>query len=83
MMTDIGLIVAAAMQALRVGSFMNRPSLLAVETLVMICPYLTNSGRFLDAWALFGVTVRLAQSIGCKSSPLSVREFKLMKSSAS
>lgn len=30
----------------------------------MIGPYLTNSGRFLDAWALFGTTIRLAQSIG-------------------
>ena len=33
----------------------------------MIGPYLTNSGKFLDAWSLFGVTVRLAQSIGRKS----------------
>jgi mannose-1-phosphate guanylyltransferase len=53
------------MQALRVASFMNRPTLLVIETLVMIGPYLTNSGKFLDAWALFGVTIRLAQSIGC------------------
>ena len=57
------------MQALRMASFMNRPSLLAVETLILIGPYLTNSGKFLDAWALFGVTVRLAQSIGCMSFP--------------
>lgn len=57
------------MQALRMASFMNRPSLLAVETLILIGPYLTNSGKFLDAWALFGVTVRLAQSIGCMSCP--------------
>ena len=54
------------MQALRFSSFMNRPTLLAIETLIMIGPYLTNSGRFLDAWALFGLTIRLAQSIGCK-----------------
>lgn len=59
---------AAAMQALRVASFMNRPTLLGLETLIMIGPYLTNSGKFLDAWALFGVTIRLAQSIGCKLS---------------
>lgn len=32
----------------------------------MMGPYLTNSGKFLDASALFGCTVRLAQSIGCK-----------------
>lgn len=58
--------VAAAMQALRVASFMNRPTLLVIETLIMIGPYLTNGGKFLDAWALFGVTIRLAQSIGCR-----------------
>ena len=55
------------MQALRTASFMNRPSVLAIETLIMIGPYLTNSGKFLDAWALFGITIRLAQSIGRKS----------------
>ncbi len=58
--------VAAAMQALRFASFMNRPSLLGIQTLIMIGPYLTNAGKFLDAWALFGTTIRLAQSIGRK-----------------
>lgn len=54
------------MQALRLGSFLSRPTLLTIETLLMIGPYLTNSGRFLDAWAVFGVTIRLAQSLGCR-----------------
>lgn len=54
------------MQALRISSFLSRPTLLTIETLVMIGPYLTNSGRFLDAWAVFGVTIRLAQSLGCR-----------------
>ncbi|KAL9604280.1 MAG: hypothetical protein Q9219_000678 [cf. Caloplaca sp. 3 TL-2023] len=62
--------IAASMQCLRLASFCSRPKLLTVETLVMLGPYLTNSGRFLDAWALFGTTVRLAQSIGRKSSHL-------------
>ena len=39
----------------------------------MLGPYLTNSGRFLDAWALFGTTIRLAQSIGRKSNLLFLR----------
>jgi hypothetical protein len=54
------------MQALRIASFMNRPTLLTIQTLVMMGPYLTNSGKFLDASALFGLTVRLAQSVGCE-----------------
>ena len=61
--------VAAAMHALRTASYMSRPTLLVVQTLLMIGPYLTNAGKFLDAWSLFGMTVRLAQGIGCESSP--------------
>jgi hypothetical protein len=57
------------MQALRLASFMNTPTLLAIQTLIMIGPYLTNSGRFLDAWTLFGTTIRLAHSIGLHRDP--------------
>ncbi|KAI9800511.1 MAG: hypothetical protein M1825_004059 [Sarcosagium campestre] len=63
------LYVSASMQALRIASFLNRPTLLAIETLIMICPYLTNSGKFLDAWALLGLTIRLSQSIGLHRNP--------------
>ncbi|KAI4194784.1 MAG: hypothetical protein LQ346_003612 [Caloplaca aetnensis] len=35
----------------------------------MLGPYLTNSGKFLDAWALLGITIRLAQSIGLHRDP--------------
>ncbi|KAI4183645.1 MAG: hypothetical protein L6R41_005281 [Letrouitia leprolyta] len=61
--------IAASMQCLRLASFYSRPKLLTVETLVMLGPYLTNSGRFLDAWTLFGTTIRLAQSIGLHRDP--------------
>ena len=58
------------MHCLRLASFLSRPTLLAVETLAVMGPYLTNSGKFLDASALFGETVRLAQSIGRKLNAL-------------
>lgn len=61
--------VAASMQALRISSFMHKPSLLAVESLIMIGPFLCNSGRFLDAWTLFGTTIRVAQAIGLHRHP--------------
>ncbi|KAH7092474.1 hypothetical protein FB567DRAFT_238482 [Paraphoma chrysanthemicola] len=61
--------IAAAMQALRLASFMHRPSLLGIQALIMIGPYLTNSGRFLEAWTLFGTTIRLAHSIGLHRHP--------------
>jgi hypothetical protein len=57
------------MQALRMASFMHKPSLLCIQALIMIAPYLTNSGRFLDAWTLFGTTIRLAHSIGLHRHP--------------
>jgi hypothetical protein len=57
------------MQALRMASYMNQPTLLAIQTLVMMGPYLTNTGRFLDAWTLFGTTIRLAHSIGLHRNP--------------
>ncbi|KAF2822635.1 hypothetical protein CC86DRAFT_80889 [Ophiobolus disseminans] len=61
--------ISAAMQALRLASFMHKPSLLGIQALIMMGPYLTNSGRFLDAWTLFGTTIRLAHSIGLHRHP--------------
>ncbi|KAM0720357.1 hypothetical protein Q7P37_004493 [Cladosporium fusiforme] len=61
--------LGASMQALRHASFMSQPTLLGIQTLVMMGPYLTNSGRFLDAWTLFGTTIRLAHSIGLHRDP--------------
>ena len=49
---------------------MSCPTLLVVQTMMIMAPYLTNSGKFRDASALFGKTVRLAQNLGCKSSSL-------------
>ena len=57
------------MQALRHSSFMNTPTLLGIQTLVMMGPYLTNSGRLLDGWALFGLTIRLSHSMGLHRNP--------------
>lgn len=61
--------VAAAMQALRLASFLHKPTLLGIQTLIMMGPFLTNSGRFLDAWTLFGTTIRLAHSMGLHRHP--------------
>jgi hypothetical protein len=73
------------MQALRLASFMHKPSLLGIMALLMIAPYLTNSGRFLEAYTLFGTTIRLAHSIGLHRhpkyldpTPLSTRERSIV-----
>jgi hypothetical protein len=61
--------VAAAIQAVRLRSFMHKPSLLRIQTLIIIDTCLRNSGRFMDAWTLFGTTIRLAQAIGLHRNP--------------
>jgi hypothetical protein len=48
---------------------MHKPSLLGIQSLIMIGACLTNSGRFLDAFTLFGTTIRLAHSIGLHRHP--------------
>lgn len=62
-------VAVAAMQALRLASFTSRPTLRGIQTMTMLAPYLTNSGRFLDAWSLSGMTIRLAHSIGLHRDP--------------
>lgn len=57
------------MQALRLASFLHKPSLIAIQALILLGKYLTNSGRFLDAFTLFGVTIRSAHSIGLHCHP--------------
>lgn len=57
------------MQALRMASYLHKPTILAIETLIMMGPYLTHSGRFVEAWTLFGTTIRMAQSIGLHRNP--------------
>ncbi|CAN9191727.1 unnamed protein product [Alternaria alternata] len=61
--------IAAAMQALRLAAFTHKPSLSSIQTLLMIGSYLTNDGRMLDAYTLFGTTIRLAHSIGLHRHP--------------
>lgn len=57
------------MQALRNGSYMSQPTLLGLQTMIMMGPYLNNSDRYLDGWTLFGTTIRLAHSIGLHRTP--------------
>lgn len=51
---------------------MNQPTILGIQTLVMMGTCLTNSGRLQDAWTLFGTTIRLAHSIGLHRHPTSL-----------
>lgn len=48
---------------------MNQPTLLIVHTLVLLGAHLADGGRVPDAWTLFGITLRLAQSINLHRNP--------------
>ncbi|GAB7336403.1 hypothetical protein MBLNU13_g09121t1 [Cladosporium sp. NU13] len=61
--------VAASMQALRNASFMSEPTLHGVETLLILVIHLSGSGQPLDAWSLFGTTIRLAHLIDLHRDP--------------
>ncbi|MCJ1436203.1 hypothetical protein MMC27_005581 [Xylographa pallens] len=67
------LFVAASMQALRTASFMSRPTIRVIETLLIIDAYLANTGKSLDASSLFAITVRLAQGLGMYRNPTQLR----------
>ncbi|RAQ75233.1 hypothetical protein COH21_002255 [Aspergillus flavus] len=51
-------------QALRLANFLFRPSLDAVQALLVLGNMFQNNGQSDVAWALLGTTVRLAQTIG-------------------
>lgn len=57
------------MEALRHASFMNEPSLLGIKTILIVGLCLIKSGQLEDAWTMFGVVIRLAQSVGLHRDP--------------
>lgn len=50
--------------ALRLANFLFRPSLDAIQALLIVGNTLQNTGQSDAAWALLGTTVRLAQTMG-------------------
>ncbi|EPS45268.1 hypothetical protein H072_726 [Dactylellina haptotyla CBS 200.50] len=64
---------AAAFQTLRIMGFSARPDALTLQTLLMMLPYLTNSGRCCDAWVVHGMAIRVAQSMGYHRDPTLLR----------
>lgn len=56
--------VRRAFQVLQLANYMLRPSLDAVQTLLVLGNTLQNIGQSDGAWVLLGTTVRLAQALG-------------------
>ena len=51
-------------EALRLANFLFRPSLDAIQALLILGNTMQNMGQSDAAWAMLGTTVRLAQTMG-------------------
>lgn len=56
--------VRRAFQVLQLANYMLRPSIGAVQSLLILANTLQNIGQSDGAWVLLGTTVRLAQALG-------------------
>lgn len=61
--------VSASHQALRVFSYLGRPSLRVVQTMVLIIYFLMNDNHAADAWAFAGNLIRQAYALGLNRDP--------------
>ncbi|EON63598.1 hypothetical protein W97_02826 [Coniosporium apollinis CBS 100218] len=61
--------VSAAHHSLRISSYLSRPSLPAIQAMVLICYFLMNDNHASDAWAFGGVLMRQAYAMGLNRDP--------------
>ncbi|CAD6581842.1 MAG: hypothetical protein ASARMPRED_000720 [Alectoria sarmentosa] len=61
--------VSASHQALRVFSYLGRPSLRVIQTMVLITYFLMNDNHAADAWAFAGILIRQAYALGLNRDP--------------
>lgn len=61
--------VSASHQALRVFSYLGRPSLRVIQTIVLMIYFLMNDNHAADAWAFAGILIRQAYALGLNRDP--------------
>lgn len=61
--------VSASHQALRMFSYLSRPSLRSVQTMVLITYFLMNDNHGSDAYAFAGILIRQAYALGLNRDP--------------
>ena len=62
-------IVSASHQALRLFSYLGRPSIRSIQTMVLITYFLMNDNHASDAWAFAGIIARQAYALGLNRDP--------------
>lgn len=61
--------VSASHQALRMVSYLSRPSLRSVQTMVLVTYFLMNDNHGSDAYAFAGILIRQAFALGLNRDP--------------
>ncbi|KAG6991398.1 hypothetical protein G7Y79_00052g087380 [Physcia stellaris] len=61
--------VSASHQALRMSSYLSRPSLRSIETMVLITYFLMNDNHSSDAYCFAGILIRQAYALGLNRDP--------------
>ncbi|KAL8736071.1 MAG: hypothetical protein Q9181_002585 [Wetmoreana brouardii] len=61
--------VSASHQALRMFSYLARPSMRSIQTMVLITYFLMNDNHASDAWAFAGILQRQAYALGLNRDP--------------
>ena len=61
--------VSAAHQALRVFSYLGRPSFRSIQAMVLIGYFLMNDNHAADTWAFAGILIRHAYALGLNRDP--------------
>ncbi|KAL8711980.1 MAG: hypothetical protein Q9220_003676 [cf. Caloplaca sp. 1 TL-2023] len=65
--------VSASHQALRLFSYLGRPSIGSIQTMVLITYFLMNDNHASDAWAFAGILQRQAYALGLNRDPSIVK----------
>ncbi|KAI4169153.1 MAG: hypothetical protein LQ343_005898 [Gyalolechia ehrenbergii] len=65
--------ISASHQALRMFSYLGRPSMRSIQTMVLITYFLMNDNHASDAWAFAGILQRQAYAIGLNRDPSIVK----------
>ncbi|KAL8693746.1 MAG: hypothetical protein Q9218_001491 [Villophora microphyllina] len=65
--------LSASHQALRMFSYLGRPSMRSIQTMVLITYFLMNDNHASDAWAFAGILQRQAYAMGLNRDPSIVK----------
>jgi hypothetical protein len=60
---------SAAHQALRTGSYLNKPTTRSIQAMVLITYFLINDNHASDGWAFAGILIRQAYAMGLHRDP--------------